>query len=132
MGIGDWSSDVALPIFPFGIARILVTGYELYEEGLYAEILLNGYYLAMSIYGWAHWVARHNQPQVVASYSERSDWYITLLIVAIGFPVLYFTLVHFTDSTVPGRSEERRVGKAWVRTCRGRWSSVLEKKKKIK
>src|SRR3546814_19799004 len=26
-------------------------------------------------------------------------------------------------STLPARSEERRVGKAWVRTCRSRWSA---------
>src|SRR3546814_12657432 len=29
----------------------------------------------------------------------------------------------------PGRSEERRVGKAWVSTCRSRWSSYHQKKK---
>lgn len=94
-------------LYPFGIASILVTVYVLYEAGLYAEILLNGYYLVMSIYGWAHWVARQDQLQVVAAYSKRNDWTITLLIVAIGFPALYFTLVHFTDSTVP-------VWDAWV------------------
>ena len=94
-------------LYPFGIASILVTGYVLYEAGLYAEILLNGYYLVMSIYGWAHWVARRDQPQVIAGYSKRADWYVTLLIVAIGFPLLYFALVHFTDSTVP-------VWDAWV------------------
>ena len=88
-------------LYPFGIASILITVYVLYEAGLYAEILLNGYYLVMSIYGWVHWVARQDQPQVVAAYSKRTDWYITLLIVAIGFPVLYFALIHFTDSTVP-------------------------------
>ncbi|MEC3878848.1 nicotinamide riboside transporter PnuC [Parapedobacter sp. 10938] len=94
-------------LYPFGIASILVTIYVLYEAGLYAEILLNGYYLVMSIYGWVHWVARSDQPQVVAGYSKRSDWYITLLIVTIGFPLLYFGLLHFTDSTVP-------VWDAWV------------------
>ncbi len=94
-------------LYPFGIASILVTIYVLYEAGLYAEILLNGYYLVMSIYGWAHWVARQDQAQVVAAYSKRSDWYVTILIVASGFPLLYFALLQFTDSTVP-------VWDAWV------------------
>lgn len=94
-------------LYPFGIASVLITIYVLYEAGLYAEILLNGYYLVMSIYGWMHWVARSDQPQVVAAYSKRSDWYVTLLIVGIGFPLLYFALLHFTDSTVP-------VWDAWV------------------
>src|SRR3546814_12112288 len=31
----------------------------------------------------------------------------------------------------PGRAEERRVGKEWVSTCRARWATTNEKKKKI-
>lgn len=94
-------------LYPFGIASILITIYVLYEAGLYAEILLNLYYLVMSIYGWMHWLARQEHQQVVAAYSKRKDWYITLLIAALGFPLLYFALIHFTDSTVP-------VWDAWV------------------
>lgn len=88
-------------LYPFGIASILVTLYVLYDAGLYAEILLNLYYLAMSIYGWAHWVKRRDKAPVKASYSGKREWIITLLIVAIGFPLLYYALIHFTDSTVP-------------------------------
>ncbi|WP_262246218.1 nicotinamide riboside transporter PnuC [Parapedobacter soli] len=94
-------------LYPFGIASILIIIYVLYEAGLYAEILLNLYYLVMSIYGWMHWLARQEHQQVVAAYSKRKDWYITLLIAALGFPLLYFALIHFTDSTVP-------VWDAWV------------------
>lgn len=94
-------------LYPFGIASILITVYVLYEAGLYAEILLNAYYLAMSVYGWVHWVARRDRPAVVVAYSNRSDWNITVGIVAIGFPLLYFALLHLTDSTVP-------VWDAWV------------------
>lgn len=94
-------------LYPFGIASILITVYVLYEAGLYAEILLNGYYLVMSVYGWVHWISRKDQPPVMAAYSKRMDWYITLLIVAIGFAVLYLALIYFTDSTVP-------VWDAWI------------------
>ena len=88
-------------LYPFGIASILVTIYVLYEAGLYAEILLNGYYLVMSVYGWVHWVTKAGQPQVVAAYAGRRDWFVTISIVLIGFLALYFSLAHFTDSTVP-------------------------------
>ncbi|MFC7526241.1 nicotinamide riboside transporter PnuC [Parapedobacter sp. GCM10030251] len=88
-------------LYPFGIASILITLYVLYDAGLYAEILLNLYYLAMSIYGWAHWAKRRGEAPVKAGYSGKREWIITLLIVAIGFPLLYYALVHFTDSTVP-------------------------------
>ncbi len=88
-------------LYPFGIASILITVYVLYEAGLYAEILLNLYYLIMSIYGWIYWVQRSDQPPVKAGYSNRREWMVTLLIVALGFPILYYALIHFTDSTVP-------------------------------
>lgn len=109
-------------LYPFGIASILITVYVLYEAGLYAEILLNLYYLVMSIYGWAYWVARTGEAPVKASYSTTRDWRITALIVVIGFPVLYYALVHFTDSTVP-------VWDAWVSATAWAGMWLLAKRK---
>ena len=88
-------------LYPFGIASILITVYVLYEAGLYAEILLNLYYLVMSIYGWAYWITRKDETPVKATYSTTRDWRMTIFIVVVGFPALYYALVHFTDSTVP-------------------------------
>ncbi|WP_257667490.1 nicotinamide riboside transporter PnuC [Parapedobacter tibetensis] len=88
-------------LYPFGIASILITLYVLYEAGLYAELLLNVYYLVMSIYGWAYWLKRKDDKPVNATYSEKRDWLITILIVGAGFPLLYYALVYFTDSSVP-------------------------------
>jgi len=88
-------------LYPFGIASILVTVYVLYDAGLYAELLLNLYYLIMSLYGWAHWIRRKGATPVKAAYATRREWSITAAIVVVGFPVLYYALVHFTDSTVP-------------------------------
>lgn len=88
-------------LYPFGIASILITAYVLYDAGLYAELLLNMYYLVMSIYGWLYWMRRRNEKPVPASYANKRERLITLLIAGVGFPVLYYALVHFTDSTVP-------------------------------
>ncbi len=88
-------------LYPFGIASIIITAYVLYDAGLYAELLLNIYYLVMSIYGWVYWKTGGDKKSVQAAYSDNKDWLITVLIVAAGFPVLYYALVHFTDSTVP-------------------------------
>ncbi|HZH55275.1 MAG TPA: nicotinamide riboside transporter PnuC, partial [Sphingobacteriaceae bacterium] len=57
-------------LYPFGIASIVITLYVLYGAGLYAEVLLNLYYLVMSIYGWWHWLSRSpEKPAVQVSYS---------------------------------------------------------------
>jgi len=88
-------------LYPFGIVSVLITCYVLYEAGLYAELLLNIYYLIMSAYGWVLWVHRRDHPPLQAGYASGREWGITVLIVAFGFPMLWFALIRFTDSTVP-------------------------------
>src|SRR3546814_13872029 len=39
------------------------------------------------------------------------------------------TTVYVTHDQIEARSEERRVGKEWVSTCRSRWSQYPKKKK---
>ena len=109
-------------LYPFGIASILITVYVLYDAGLYAELLLNMYYLVMSIYGWLYWVKRRGAAPVPASYSSRKDWLITLLITGLGFPALYYALACFTDSTVP-------VWDAWVSATAWAGMWLLAKRK---
>lgn len=88
-------------LYPFGIASILITLYVLYDVGLYAEVLLNLYYLLMSIYGWWHWSSGVGAKAVRVSYSSRQEWGITVGIVLLGVPLLYWALISFTDSSVP-------------------------------
>ncbi|MFC3196993.1 nicotinamide riboside transporter PnuC [Parapedobacter deserti] len=111
-----------LLLYPFGIASVLITIYVLYEAGLYAEILLNLYYLVMSIYGWLYWASRIGEAPVKASYSTINEWLITVIIVAVGFPALYYALIYFTDSTVP-------VWDAWVSATAWAGMWLLAKRK---
>lgn len=88
-------------LYPFGIASVTITVYVLYDAGLYAELLLNLYYLVMSIYGWLYWLKRNDEQPLKATYSGQRDWWVTVTIVATSFPMLYYALLYFTDSTVP-------------------------------
>lgn len=88
-------------LYPCGIISILITLIVLYEAGLYAEILLNLYYLLMSIYGWYYWLRKGNSKEVPITRCSGSDWLMILVFLLGGTPVLYNVLVYFTDSTVP-------------------------------
>lgn len=89
-------------LYPTGIISTSLYLYIMTSVGLYAEALLNGYYLAMSIYGWVRWMMNKEDKSAAAiSYSNKKDWIISTLIVVIGFIVLYLTLSRYTDSTVP-------------------------------
>lgn len=94
-------------LYPTGIVATLISIYLLLNFGLYAECLLNGYYVVMSVYGWYYWIKKKNEPPVKVTYATRQEWIATLLIVFAGWAVLYLILVKFTPSTVP-------VWDAWV------------------
>ncbi|OOQ60468.1 nicotinamide riboside transporter PnuC [Mucilaginibacter pedocola] len=88
-------------LYPTGIAATLISVYLLLKVALYAECLLNGYYVVMSVYGWYHWIKKRGQPPVKVAYANRREWITTLLIVFAGWGLLYWLLVSFTQSTVP-------------------------------
>jgi nicotinamide mononucleotide transporter len=88
-------------LYPAGIAATLLSVYLFFISGLYAESLLNGYYIIMSIYGWWHWIKKKNKPPVPITFTNKKEWWIVLFIVAGSFIVLYITLKNFTPSTVP-------------------------------
>jgi nicotinamide mononucleotide transporter len=88
-------------LYPAGIAGTLLSVYILWQAGLYAECLLNGYYLVMSIYGWYYWAKKKNMPPVIISHCNGKEWFSTIGIVGGGFILLYYLLNNFTPSTVP-------------------------------
>jgi nicotinamide mononucleotide transporter len=88
-------------LYPTGILGTVLTIYILKVSGLYAECLLNGYYLVMSIYGWWYWAKKKHFPPVKPTYSSRGEWYVTISIVGGGTLLLYFFLTYCTPSTVP-------------------------------
>lgn len=88
-------------LYPAGIAGTLLSIYLFLSSGLYAESLLNLYYVIMSFYGWWYWIRKKDQPPVPITYTRKKEWGIVFMIVAGGFVVLYFILKNFTPSTVP-------------------------------
>ncbi|WP_192349600.1 nicotinamide riboside transporter PnuC [Algoriphagus sp. Y33] len=88
-------------LYPAGIIGISCSGFLLVDAKLYAETLLNAYYLIMSIYGWAMWKNRSNSGASQISRSTVTEQKITWAIALGGWVFLYFMLTNFTDSDVP-------------------------------
>lgn len=84
----------------FGIVSILLTISVYFGARLYAEILLNLYYLVMSVYGIWYWKFK-NKKEVPITSCTRTEWGIVLFIVVVGYLLLYWSLVKFTNSDVP-------------------------------
>ena len=88
-------------LYPTGIAGTLLSIYLFMMAGLYAEGLLNGYYVVMSVYGWWYWIKKKNLTPVKITYCTRKEWLTVISIVAGSFIILYLLLKNFTPSTVP-------------------------------
>ena len=85
----------------FGIAAILISMYVLYQSKLYADILLNLYYLVMSVYGWFYWKMGKQQTEAPVAYSNKKEHLIAVGIVITSFVLMVFWLRNYTNSDVP-------------------------------
>src|SRR5690606_463380 len=91
----------------FGILGIISGMYIYFGAKLYADIVLNMYYLIMSVYGWWYWKTHKEAKEQPITRCNAKEWGIVLAIVVVGFFILSLSLTHFTDSDVP-------VWDAWV------------------
>ena len=94
-------------LYPTGIAGTIISIYLLLVVQLYAESVLNLYYLVMSVYGWVYWIKKKNEPPVKITWCNGREWAISLAISFVGWLVLYLLLKNFTPSNVP-------IWDAWV------------------
>lgn len=107
MAVGFGITEVLLArknliwLYPAGIISITLSMGLLYDAKLYAETLLNTYYLVMSFYGWAIWRKRNGAQMIKTGWSNKVELRTAMGISAFGFMILYLVLTHFTDSDVP-------------------------------
>ena len=88
-------------LYPAGIISVTLSMYLLLNVKLYAETVLNLYYLVMSIYGWIAWNKKGSIKITHITWSTRREWRIAIAITTLGFGLLYLVLKHYTDSDVP-------------------------------
>lgn len=85
----------------FGIISILISFWVLYQSKLYADIILNLYYLIMSIYGWFYWKFGRQKEAVPISYSDKLEYFKAIGIVLVCFSLMSYWLRFHTNSDVP-------------------------------
>ena len=82
-------------LYPAGIISTAIYTWLFIRPGtkLYADAILNSYYLIMSVYGWLLWSARNKGKEALKiSYCNRREWLITIAFVIIGWLALYILL----------------------------------------
>ena len=86
--------------FYAGIVSVCLYMVLFFQSGLFAEGILNGYYLLISIIGVFAW-QKVSSADLSITKCNFKNWFHTTCIVFIAFIVVYFVLVKYTNSTVP-------------------------------
>lgn len=92
-------------LWPFGLLSALFYIWIYYYSGFYADMSLQVYYVAVSIYGWHHWSAGRKGGNGTGKLPVSRINLKTAIILATVFLVSWigisFVLIRFTDSQVP-------------------------------
>lgn len=88
--------------WPLGIANNLVFIALFYRSGLYADVGLQGFYIAISIYGWWSWLHGGRDHGALTVTRVKPAMGVLLAGVVAGITItLTWLLRRYTNSTVP-------------------------------
>lgn len=99
-------------VFPTGIINTSIYVYLLWKWSLLGDMIINFYYVVMSIYGWYHWTRK--KENVVEFPISRMNSYekkvsVLIFVITIGFVLAVYTFfdkfthwTSFVDTLVTG------------------------------
>lgn len=74
-------------VYPIGLVATGITVYLLYVAGYFGDMVINGYYSIMSVYGWYKWSGKSNSGETLAISRTSSKQKI------IGFGMFLLTIL---------------------------------------
>jgi len=92
-------------LWPLGFISSAIYAFVFFQSGIYADMGLQLYYMAISVYGWLLWVDMQNNSlgdsQIKSILKTRYLIIWLSLVTLVIFLFLSRILIHFTNSTVP-------------------------------
>jgi nicotinamide mononucleotide transporter len=86
--------------FVAGLLSVFLYTYLFYSNGLYAESMLNAYYVLISVAGLWMWKKENHSLKLITN-CRKNEWFFALVVCLFLFLALRFVLSAFTNSTVP-------------------------------
>lgn len=94
-----WKNKVSN--FYFGAFSVMLYVYLFFQNGLFAEALLNVYYLVVSVGGIVMWQKKASHLEPTIGVCDKKFQLQSFLLFVLTFLVLFTVLKQFTNSTVP-------------------------------
>ncbi len=99
-------------VFPTGIINTAIYVYLLWKWSLLGDMMINLYYVVMSVYGWYHWTRKKDdiiEFPISRMTNAEKKWSVLLFLLTILFVVVVYTIfdkfTHWTsyvDTLVTG------------------------------
>jgi nicotinamide mononucleotide transporter len=87
-------------VFPTGLVSTLIFVYLLWKWVLWGDMMINGYYFIMSIYGWYYWTRKEGEavafPISKTSTSEKQTAIILFIFTVVFVALVYYFFDKFT------------------------------------
>lgn len=91
-------------VYPVGLINTIIYVYLSINGQLFGEALVNLYYTAMSIYGWALWIKKDDQKVNVLTirYSNKKDRVEQIGFFLFFYSIMFVALTYLKQSFAPG------------------------------
>ncbi len=87
-------------VFPTGIVSTLIYVYLLWKWSLLGDMMINGYYFVMSIYGWYHWTRKKgNTIEFPISRITNREKVISIIIFTLSILFVVIVYLYFNKFT---------------------------------
>jgi len=88
--------------WPVGLLNALFYIVVFLHAKIYADMSLQFYYVAISLYGWWCWLHGSSKGQMLeVTRTDKRLWMSLFIVSLLLFAVIAMVLVHYTDSPVP-------------------------------
>ncbi|MBA4276523.1 nicotinamide riboside transporter PnuC [Flavobacterium sp.] len=84
-------------VYPTGLIATIITTYLLYVAGYLGDMMINGYFSIMSIYGWYKWARKKNDTEVIAISRTNNKEKITGMVFFFVTIFVVFGIYNFFD-----------------------------------
>lgn len=90
--------------WPTGILTSALYIIVFFNSALYASMMLQFYYVGISVYGWYYWLngkRDDNKSLLPIQTANKKLWIKLVVIFAVLYVIILFVLIRFSDSDVP-------------------------------
>lgn len=84
-------------VYPTGLIATIITTYLLYVAGYLGDMMVNGYFAIMSVYGWYKWARKENEAENVAISRTNAREKIIGIVLFFVTVLVVFGIYNFFD-----------------------------------